>query len=187
MKKALSLFASFVLFLAVHTAAQQDSPANPNRQIEAIPFVVQHDFLVVIDTQIEDLAGLHFILDTGATRSIVNTSVANRLSLSLRSGKVLHYDRSLPVAWTSLRDLQVGSVHFHDFPVMVGDLRRLSEFTEGVDGILGLDILASAAGLLIDYQRHLVLLPSFAQAMPDGKRTLPLSPCKSISKANRFA
>jgi predicted aspartyl protease len=157
MKKILSLFACFLLLSAVHVGAQQDPPTNPNRQILAIPFVLQHGFLVVIDAQIDDLPGLHFIIDTGATHTIVDTTAANRLSLSLRHGKVLNYDHSVSLASTSLPDLQVGPVHFHDFPVMVGDLRHFSEFTDGVDGVLGLDILASASSLFLDYQRHLVL------------------------------
>lgn len=157
MKRNLSLFASFVLLSAVYARAQQGRPATPVPHVESIPFTIQHGFLLVIEVQINGMRGLKFILDTGATRSIVDTSAANRLSLSLRSGKVLNYDRFASVGWTSLSELEIGSAQFRDFPVMVGDLRRFSEFTEGVDGVLGLDILASASSLLLDYQRHLVL------------------------------
>jgi len=158
MKNALwLLFAGFALSSVPCGGASQAPSGIPNRQIIAIPFAVQHDFLVVIDGQIGDVPGLKFILDTGATRSIVDTRIANRLSLPLRPGKVLNYDRFASVGWTSLPQLQVGAVQFHDFPVMVGDLRRFSEFTDNVDGILGLDILASATSILIDYPRHLVI------------------------------
>jgi Aspartyl protease len=152
------LFVAFAVLLVPGTVAPQASSAVAKQEINAIPFAVQHGFLVVIEGQIGEISGVKFILDTGATCSMVDTRIAKRLALALQPGKVLTYDRFAAVGWAKLPQLQVGTVQFHDTPVMVGDLRNFSEFADDVDGVLGLDILATATSIVIDYPRHVVLL-----------------------------
>ena len=53
-----------------------------------MPFELVAGFLVVVDGQIGNLNGLKFILDTGATHSLIDQKVADRLQLPLAAESI---------------------------------------------------------------------------------------------------
>jgi predicted aspartyl protease len=120
----------------------------------AIPFELVSDFLVVVKGQIGELYGLKFIVDTGATHSVVDRRVADKLRLQRRTGKVMNFDRYIPVEWVDLPDLRVGSLRSGALSVMVLKLAEYSEVAKNVDGIIGLDLLSKSKKLTIDYERN---------------------------------
>jgi len=131
----------------------------------AIPFRLGNDFLIIVEGQIGPLKPLKFILDTGATRTMVDARIADKLCLPRRKGKVLNFDKGIKVDWTNLPELHLGPLVGRDLPVMVGDLKRISEFAEGVDAILGLDLLRTAESIRIDYLSHLVSIENRADGL----------------------
>jgi hypothetical protein len=153
---------------------------------DAIPFQLANGFLIVIEGQIGPLTPLKFILDTGATHTMVDARIADKLSLPRHKGKVLNFDKGIKVDWTNLPELHLGPLAAHNFPVMVGDLKRISEFAEGVDAILGLDLLRTAQSIRIDYRRV-----SYASKVPRTDRltlsTLPPSRFSFRCKADQHA
>ena len=75
-------------------------------------------------------------------------------------------------SWTNLPELQVGPIWARNVPVMVADLKRFSEFAEGVDAIVGMDLLRSSQSLIIDYRKMVLTFrtsdlwkPQVAQAL----------------------
>jgi predicted aspartyl protease len=120
------------------------------------PFELTSDFLIVVDGQIENLDGLKFIVDTGATHSAIDRGVAQRLQLKRQSGKIMNFDRSIPIEWADLPSLSLGSLRVEGIRVMVVDLAHYSELAKGVDGIIGLDLLSKNEKFIIDYsKKHL--------------------------------
>ena len=122
-----------------------------------MPFELVSGFLVVVNGQIGNLGVMRFILDTGATSSVIDVKVADRLRLPRSSGKVMSFDRRIPVEWTEIPEFRVGPIVANALRVMVIDLARYSRYGKDVDGVVGLDLLARSEQLSIDYDRRILL------------------------------
>jgi len=123
-----------------------------------MPFKLVSGFLVVVDGQIGNLDGLKFILDTGATHSLIDRKVADRLHLKRRSGDVISFDRHIPVEWAIIPELRVGPMRTGTLRVMVVKLAEYSDLAEHADGIIGLDLLSQSKKFTIDYDTRTVSL-----------------------------
>jgi predicted aspartyl protease len=122
-----------------------------------MPFELDSGFLVVVNGQIGNLRVMRFILDTGATSSVIDVKVADRLRLPRSAGKVMNFDRRIPVEWTEIPEFRVGPIVANALRVMVIDLARYSRYGKDVDGVVGLDLLARSEQLSIDYDRRILL------------------------------
>jgi predicted aspartyl protease len=145
-----------LLFDGPAMQAQPSPPPAPTTSNHAIPFQLGSGFLILVEGRIGPLTPLKFILDTGAMHTVVDGRIADKLSLPRQKGKVLNFDRYAKVQWTNLPELQLGPLQARDVHVMVSDLNKFSEFAEGVDAIIGLDLLRSSKSLWIDYGKSLV-------------------------------
>src|SRR5277367_3195827 len=165
-------FTSSVFVLAalptslLHTqSAEVRSAPNPAPAAalnSTVPFQLRNGFLLTAEGSIGPLPGLHFILDTGATQTVVDSKIAAQLSLPLHKTKVLDFDRSVKVDSATLPDLQLGSLTISNLPVIVGDLAQFTEYASGIDGIIGLDVLRSTQSLLINYRLNTLTLRTTA-------------------------
>jgi predicted aspartyl protease len=162
--------------LALHSQAiqAQASPDTaPTTLNEAIPFQLGSGFLIVVEGSIGALTPLKFILDTGASHTVVDRKIADKLSLPRQKGKVLNFDRYAKVQWTNLAELQLGPLDARDVHVMVSDLKQFSEFAEGVDAIVGLDLLRTSQSLWIDYGKRLVAFKTLVAYVPVNSENVP--------------
>jgi predicted aspartyl protease len=119
-------------------------------------FDLREGFLIVVDGRIGPLEHLKFILDTGASHTVVSRKIADQLALSREPGSVINFQRKLPVEWARFPEVQVGPVVASDARMMVADLNQYSEYTKGVDAIAGLDLLSRCQRVQIDYQAKLI-------------------------------
>ncbi len=149
---AVSAILSFVSVSCLHAQAFGKPPVSPT-----MPFELVGGFLVVVNAEIGDLSGLKFILDTGATHSLIDRKVADRLRLHRRSGDVISFDRHVDVEWADIPDLRVGPLRGEALRIMVVKLAEYSEFAEHADGIIGLDLLSKSRKFSIDYDGRTVL------------------------------
>jgi predicted aspartyl protease len=138
-----------------------------------MPFELVSGFLVVVNGQIGNLDGLKFILDTGATHSLIDRKVADRLRLQRRAGEVMNFDRYIPVEWADIPEIRVGPMRAEALRVMVVKLAGYSEFAKRADGIIGLDLLSRGKKLTIDYDTRAVSL----QLAGDGTADRSHSAC----------
>ena len=132
-------------------AASQE--LEPSRTDMAIPFGMASDSLVVVEGRAGDSGGLKFIVDTGATRSVIDKKVASRLQLQRHAGQIMNFDRFTPIEWAELPELQVGTLRAEGVQVMVVDLPDYSEIANGVDGIVGLDLLSRSDKFTINFSK----------------------------------
>jgi Aspartyl protease len=95
-------------FGAVFLGEAHSQDAGKHAKSATIPFELMAGFLVVIEGQIGELDGLKFVLDTGATSSVIDRNVAARLRLKRRSGRIVNLDREVPIDWAEVAELQVG-------------------------------------------------------------------------------
>lgn len=152
MKYAIRWFVLGLVLLQPHAlqAQQSDVLAQPAVN-ETIPFQLGNGFLLFVEGRIENLAPLKFILDTGATQTILDARIADKLSLRRQKGKILNYDRSANIEWAVLPELQIGPLDARNVRLMVGDLRDFTDYAAGVDAIIGLDVLRMLESMRIDY------------------------------------
>jgi predicted aspartyl protease len=153
----LGLAGCFAMALALCVAPLSgEEPGIAPSAHSILPFELRANFLIVVNGQIGSLEGMKFILDTGASFTVIDRKVAERLDLQKRPGKITNFDRKTTVEWADVPDFRVGPLQVGTFPVLVAKLTDYSDFAEGVDGIIGLDLLARSKRLLIDYQRQLI-------------------------------
>ena len=133
-----------------------------------MPFELVSGFLVVVNGQIGNLRVMRFILDTGASSSVIDAKVADRLRLPRSAGKIMTFDRRIPVEWTEIPELRVGPIVARALRVMVIDLARYSRYGKDVDGVVGLDLLARSEHFSIDYGRR-ILSFQLADGRPDER------------------
>jgi hypothetical protein len=119
---------------------------------QAIPFELRSGFLVVVEGRIGSLTPVRFVLDTGTTHSMMDTKIAARLGLPRKEGLVVNLDRKTQVSWTNVPELQVGPLKIQGARMMVSELSRLTEFAEGIDGVIGLDVLGMCRAVNINFE-----------------------------------
>ena len=154
----------FGILLTQHVQAQGLSSSTES---STIPFDLVSSFLVVVDGQIGNLKGLRFILDTGATHSVLDRKVADRLGLQRHAGKVMNIDNYIPVEWSNIQDLRVGPMRVQAVRVMVVKLAEYSKLAKNADGIIGLDLLSRSKKFTIDYDSRTVSLQLMEAGTPE--------------------
>src|SRR5262249_24111849 len=143
---------------AASPSIAKENPSAPTPEAAignaTIPFRLRSDFLIVVGGRIGPLAGLKFVLDTGTTHSAMDTKLADRLSLTRQEGTVLNFDQAVKVGWATAPELQLGPLKARNLRMIVTSLNQVSEFADGIDAIIGLDILRLCRSLRIDFARE---------------------------------
>lgn len=154
--------------------AQQNLAMGDAARASAIPFQLQGGFLIEVEGGIGHLEGLKFILDTGATHSVIDRRIANHFSLALRPKRVFNFDGFVSVDWAEFSDVRFGPIDVRNVSMMVSELAKSSELAGDADAIIGLDLLNTASKLGIFYDsKMVVLMPRDANAQSVSKRDNP--------------
>ena len=121
-----------------------------------IRFRLVHDTLVVVSVMAGEEGPFDFVLDTGADTTIVDPSIAPKLSLAPLGGvQQTTLAGVQTLARGSIRTLSAGPVHVENLPVLVQDLAELRKMDSHIEGIAGQNFL-SHFNYLLDYRKHLV-------------------------------
>lgn len=86
-----------------------------------------------------------FVLDTGASRTIVSPRVATSLGLALTPGARMRTSAGdVTAAHAMVPDVVVAGFRLARWPVLVAPLDHLGDSERAIDGILGFDVLGQA-------------------------------------------
>ena len=119
-----------------------DQPRLPeNAPGSQLPFRLSSGYLIQVEGRIGDHAHLRFILDTGATISIVGQRIAQKLKLDAHTAQSFNFDRNLQWETATIPEVQFGPIRATNVAVLVGDLARYSDFASKADAIIGMDLL----------------------------------------------
>jgi predicted aspartyl protease len=129
--------AAVLLLAATLTDAKTEGKVNAN----ALSMNVVGGYLIVVQASIGDRHTLNFLLDTGATTSAIDRSLAERLNLPTRGSRMVSFDKTLQVQWCILPELVFGPERATNLKVVVQDLRYLRASGVAVDGVIGWDLL----------------------------------------------
>lgn len=150
--------AALAIAIFVVAAVSPRAHAQPE-----VPFRLVNGNLIVVTLTAGQAGPVGFILDTGADTTIVDTSIATRLSLiPLRPVQQTTLTGIRMVPRASLATLSAGSVAISNLPVMVEDLASVHRIDSHIQGIVGQDFL-SHFNYLLDYRRHLVRIEAASE------------------------
>jgi predicted aspartyl protease len=146
------LFSLVCLSLFIPSSLQADDQSRPSENApgSALPFRLSSGYLIQVQGRIGDQAHLKFILDTGASITIVGQRIAQKLKLNAHPAQSFNFDRNLQWERATLPEVQFGPIRAANVAVLVGDLARYSEFAGKADAIIGMDLL-KLSNVTIDF------------------------------------
>ena len=140
-------------------ATERGSQSEENRKQSELTggsqqtaFELRDGFLIVVEGRIASLSHRKFILDTGSTHSMIDSRIASQLGLPKKRGAVLNFDHYARIDWTNVPEVQFGPIDARNVRMMVGPLEQFSQFANGIDAVVGLDLLGQTRKLEIDFQ-----------------------------------
>jgi predicted aspartyl protease len=146
------LFSLVCLSLFIPSPLQADDQSRPSENVPGseLPFRLSSGYLIQVEGRIGDQAHLKFILDTGASITIVGQRIAQKLKLDAHPAQSFNFDRNLQWERATLPEVQFGPIRAANVAVLVGDLARYSEFAGKADAIIGMDLL-KLSNVTIDF------------------------------------
>jgi predicted aspartyl protease len=126
----------------------------PKTKTTTVGFELYRDYLIVVHGSAGPLKGLNFLLDTGATPSVLDTRLAAKLHLDSEPIDIAVLNGSVSGGTATAPTLDLGPIHRNNLPVLIEDLSFLQKaLPVQIDGMIGLDMLGSSA-FVLDYTRH---------------------------------
>ena len=120
-------------------------------------FKLYRNYLIVVQGNLGRLAGLNFLIDTGANPTAVDQRIARKLGLKGQSKKLQLLDQSVPVEAVELPTLQLGPIRAESLRGIVQDLSPVeNNLGVRIDAIVGHDVLA-AENFTIDYEAKKII------------------------------
>jgi predicted aspartyl protease len=127
---------------------------------------IQNTSLVAVSVMVNGSGPYRFLLDTGASNSILSATVADRLKIKAgREHTLLTGGGNIAVTLRTIR-LQVGETLLENLEIVVTNFPLMRSLE--VDGILGADYLRRFK-VAIDYEKRVVELESATDRDVDGR------------------
>ncbi len=148
-----------------------DPPARGyGNERDKVQFDLYRDYLIVVRGSAGPLKGLNFLLDTGASPTVLDRRVAERLHLEQLPASIAVVGGSVEAAQATAPTLEVGPARRDNLNVVVEDLSFFQKaFPVRIDAVVGLDMLGQSA-FEIDYSARQI---RFGPRTP-LKNSLPL-------------
>ena len=99
---------------------------------------------IIIDVTINGKSGYAFLVDTGATQTVIDATAAPLLGVTKQSDlSITTGAGSVPMSYMRLQSLGVGSLVFKEIPAVVADLSSLKKVSpdKNIVGMLGANIM----------------------------------------------
>jgi predicted aspartyl protease len=143
---------------------------GPQPPVEGtVSFDLYQGYLIVARGSAGTRTSLTFLLDTGASPTVIDTRLARKLHLQAAPASAAVLGGSVQAGTTVMPSLSLGPMQNNNIPVLVEDLSFLGKVIPiHVDGIIGLDVLGQSP-FVIDYlarQIHFGALPALPDPIP---------------------
>jgi predicted aspartyl protease len=158
----------FIFLFSFRYPLSSEENAIAELSSAAVRFHLRHGFLIVVPVQIGSEANLKFILDTGTSRTIVDRRVARRLGIRRGSpDETICLHKSQKVESAVFPEVRFGPIRATNATLLIADVSSLSEFADGVDGLLGLDMFWERK-ISIDYDLKTLMVESASKETGDS-------------------
>jgi predicted aspartyl protease len=116
-----------------------------------IPFKLYGGYTIVARGSVGDRDNLNFLIDTGSSSSVIDSSLARKLELAKSRKDIAVFASSVTTERVLLPSVQVGPVRASPLPAVIRDLSYFREsFSVHIDAIIGIDVL-SLSSFTVDY------------------------------------
>ena len=140
---------------------QPQALSLPSAPANELPFRIADGYLILVEGAIGTRTHLRFLLDTGASMSILDSKIADGMNLHRESAESFNFDRKLAWDQAAIPEVRFGPISAADTVMLVGPLAKYSEFARNVDAIIGLDLL-HLHDFTIDYASKKIVFHSSA-------------------------
>ena len=119
-----------------------------------VGFELYQDYLIVVRGSVGPLRDLNFLLDTGATPSVLSPRLKEKLHIVTAPMDIAVLKGSVKGETATVPSLQFGPIRKDNVAVQIQDLSFLQKgIPVRLDGIVGLDVLGQST-FVIDYAAH---------------------------------
>jgi hypothetical protein len=141
----------FALNTQALTATGDRDFGSPPPMEGTIKFDLYQDYLMVARGSAGPLKGLTFLIDTGASPSVLDLRLAQKLHLQQSPASIAVVGGSVQAGTAIVPSLNLGPIRRENIPVFIEDLSFFRKaLPVRIDGVIGLDVLGQSA-FLIDY------------------------------------
>ena len=156
--------------LTVLLMVGEPSARGYGNQHDTVHFDLYRDYLIVVRGSAGPLKGLNFLLDTGASPTVLDRRVAEKLHLDQQPASISVVGGSVEAAQATAPSLEVGPAHGDNVHVLIEDLSFFQKaLPVHIDAVVGLDLLGQRA-FEIDYAARQIVFGS----VPVLSNVLPL-------------
>jgi predicted aspartyl protease len=135
---------------------QQLSFASTDAEEPRIGFSFVHESLVVVPVFLNGRGPYRFLLDTGATNTILSNRVADQLNIPIGKTQTLLTVGGTAMATKRIIDvIRFGNTQIMQLPIIAADLKLMRALH--IDGIIGGDCLKQFR-ISIDYAHQLITI-----------------------------
>lgn len=120
-----------------------------------IPFEAGYDHLIVVKGSVGKLQQLNFVVDTGATRTVVSHRITDRLKFKKTSKRVALAGNKGTLREVMIPEIRIGTVRFDSVPALLGPADLLPGYQ--IDALIGLDLLRQT-NLHVDFVAKTITL-----------------------------
>jgi len=158
---------------SVHLAIPQNRPVFDVGDHASLPIPTQFTAAGIVVRVTVAGRGLDFLLDSGASASVIDANVARELGLTVVQQRSFEFMGTVKDGLTMISDLAVGDIHARHFAIDAIPF-SLKDGDHQIVGLLGADFFASAR-VAIDFGAQTVTMLSPAAALPStGWTKLPI-------------
>ncbi len=121
--------------------------------------------LILIEVWVNNQGPFSFVVDTGATVTVLSPETAQKAGLDLTSGvkDTAHgAGGQVQASLVSLESLRIGEIEIKDLQAAIMDLTNLKQILGDLDGVIGYNFL-SQFRVMIDYPQRVI---SFEPSTP---------------------
>jgi predicted aspartyl protease len=157
--KLCSVLSLVLLALSVVAVTQEPQTVVTGLMSEhfEVPFRLFRGYLVVVQGNLGTCEAMDFLVDTGADPSVIDSKVAQRLTLKEVDGRLALNNQTIEVKRAVLPSIQIGPLRAESLPVLVRDLKFLqSGLGVSVNAVIGLDVLGQRS-FTIDYKKTKII------------------------------
>lgn len=157
-----------LLFSSLNRAEGAATPSTPT----AIHFRSPRGFSIILPVYVNGRGPFEFLLDTGATITVVDPRLLQFLRLDVTgSGTMITPTSKTTIPWALAQTVSVGPVTERKVELGVRDLSDLRQLDSKIDGVLGQNVLKDADFLLDNHKQMIEFDPFGALAAElDGER-----------------
>jgi predicted aspartyl protease len=112
------------------------------------PVEIYAGYLAVVRGSANGVGNLQFLLDTGATDTAIDRTLADKLELRTKPTKVTSFDKTTGSEWAALAEISFGPERVPNVRVLIEDLSYFNRIGVHLDGVIGLDQLRRQSFLL---------------------------------------